>query len=132
MSARAAGRRMVAGAVVVVVVGLFGAIGASNVSAQSDDGSEAPVLVVGHRGASAFAPEHTGPAYDRAVRAGVDVLECDLQLTADEQLVCVHDTTVDRTTGGTHLGRVDQYTLHSCARWTSERGSAPSSPEPGS
>ena len=114
MSVRAKGRRIAAwtvvGVVLVAVVGWFGAIGASNASAQSDE-SEDPVLVVGHRGASAFAPEHTGPAYDRAVRAGVDVLECDLQLSADEQLVCVHDTTVDRTTGGTHLGRVDQYTL---------------------
>jgi glycerophosphoryl diester phosphodiesterase len=45
------------------------------------------------------------------VWAGVDVLECDLQLTADEQLVCVHDVTVDRTTGGAHTGRVDSYTL---------------------
>jgi glycerophosphoryl diester phosphodiesterase len=70
-----------------------------------------PVLVVAHRGASKSAPEHTGAAYDQAVRAGADVLECDLQMTSDQQLVCLHDTTVDRTTGGTHTGRVDSYTL---------------------
>jgi glycerophosphoryl diester phosphodiesterase len=39
------------------------------------------------------------------------VLECDLQLTADRQLVCMHDDTVDRTTGGTATGAVDSFTL---------------------
>ncbi len=41
--------------------------------------------------------------------AGSDFLECDLQLTADEVLVCVHGTTMDRTSDGT--GRVDDHTL---------------------
>lgn len=68
-----------------------------------------PVQVIAHRGASYDAPEHTFAAYDRAVRAGADFLECDLQLTKDEVLVCVHDTTVDRTSDGT--GRVDSFTL---------------------
>ena len=66
-------------------------------------------LVIGHRGASAYRPEHTFAAYDLAVRMDVDMLECDLQLTADEVLVCVHDTTVDRTSDGE--GRVDAFTL---------------------
>lgn len=69
------------------------------------------VLVLAHRGASYDAPEHTRPAYDKALRDGTDFLECDLQLTKDGVLVCVHDTTVDRTTGGKHSGRVDSYTL---------------------
>ena len=69
------------------------------------------VLVLAHRGASYDAPEHTRPAYDKALRDGTDFLECDLQLTKDGVLVCVHDTTVDRTTGGKHTGRVDSYTL---------------------
>jgi glycerophosphoryl diester phosphodiesterase len=70
-----------------------------------------PVLVVAHRGFSADAPEHTGAAYDRAVWAGADVIECDVQVTADDQLVCVHDATVDRTTGGTATGPIDSFTL---------------------
>ena len=70
-----------------------------------------PVLVLAHRGASYDAPEHTRPAYDKAMRDGTDFLECDLQLTKDAVLVCVHDTTVDRTTGRQHTGRVDAYTL---------------------
>jgi glycerophosphoryl diester phosphodiesterase len=68
-------------------------------------------LVIAHRGASAEAPEHTRAAYDRAARQGADVLECDLQLTADDVLVCLHDTTVHRTAGGTGTGRVDAHTL---------------------
>ncbi len=39
------------------------------------------------------------------------MLECDLQLTKDDVLVCMHDTTVDRTTGGTATGRVGDFTL---------------------
>jgi glycerophosphoryl diester phosphodiesterase len=70
-----------------------------------------PVLVLAHRGASYDNPEHTRPAYDQALRDGADFLECDLQLTKDGVLVCVHDTTVDRTTGGAHTGRVDDFTL---------------------
>jgi glycerophosphoryl diester phosphodiesterase len=76
-----------------------------------DDSAPPPVLVVGHRGASAAAPEHTGASYDRAVWAGADVLECDLQVTADDQLVCLHDATVDRTTGGSTVGPVNSFTL---------------------
>jgi glycerophosphoryl diester phosphodiesterase len=67
--------------------------------------------VIAHRGASASAPEHTRAAYDLAIEQHADVLECDLQLTADDVLVCLHDTTVDRTTGGAVSGRVDEFTL---------------------
>lgn len=66
-------------------------------------------LVLAHRGASFEAPEHTFPAYDEAVADDADFLECDLQLTKDGVLVCVHDTTVNRTSNGT--GRVDSFTL---------------------
>ncbi|HTY72621.1 MAG TPA: glycerophosphodiester phosphodiesterase [Actinomycetes bacterium] len=64
--------------------------------------SDAPhrVRVVAHRGASAEAPEHTLAAYRRALEAGADGLECDVRLTADGHLVCVHDRTVDRTSDG--------------------------------
>lgn len=70
-----------------------------------------PQLDIGHRGASAYAPEHTFFAYDLAMAMDVDMLECDLFLTKDEVPVCIHDETVDRTTGGTSTGRVDSYTL---------------------
>lgn len=67
------------------------------------------VNAIAHRGASAYAPEHTFFAYDLAVEMDTDFQECDLQLTADEVLVCVHDSTVDRTSDGT--GDVSDMTL---------------------
>jgi glycerophosphoryl diester phosphodiesterase len=56
--------------------------------------------VVAHRGSSADAPEHTLDAYIRALDDGADSLECDVRLTADGHLVCVHDRTIDRTSDG--------------------------------
>ncbi|QIK74839.1 glycerophosphodiester phosphodiesterase [Nocardioides piscis] len=53
--------------------------------------------VVAHRGASHENPEHTLRAYERAIEAGADALECDVRLTADGHLVCVHDRTLRRT-----------------------------------
>jgi glycerophosphoryl diester phosphodiesterase len=56
--------------------------------------------VVAHRGASAIEAEHTLAAYRRALDDGADGLECDVRLTRDGVLVCVHDRTVDRTSTG--------------------------------
>lgn len=60
----------------------------------------APPLVIAHRGASVDAPEHTLAAYRAALEQGADGLECDVRLTADGHLVCVHDRRVDRTSNG--------------------------------
>ncbi|MFJ9816029.1 glycerophosphodiester phosphodiesterase [Streptomyces sp. NPDC101151] len=59
-----------------------------------------PVQVVAHRGASEDAPEHTLAAYKKAIEDGADALECDVRLTADGHLVCVHDRRVNRTSNG--------------------------------
>ena len=56
--------------------------------------------VVAHRGASDVVAEHTLASYLRAVEDGADALECDVRLTADGHLVCVHDRRVDRTSNG--------------------------------
>ncbi len=61
------------------------------------------VLVVAHRGASDDVAEHTLAAYRRAVEVGADAVECDVRLTADAALVCVHDRRVDRTSNGRGL-----------------------------
>src|SRR4051794_24866269 len=53
--------------------------------------------VVAHRGASFEKPEHTLAAYLEAIRGGADALECDVRLTADGHLVCVHDRDLRRT-----------------------------------
>jgi glycerophosphoryl diester phosphodiesterase len=56
--------------------------------------------VVAHRGASDVSPEHTLAAYRRAIESGADGLECDVRLTADGHLVCVHDRRIERTSNG--------------------------------
>jgi glycerophosphoryl diester phosphodiesterase len=53
--------------------------------------------VVAHRGASHENAEHTLGAYLKALEAGADALECDVRLTADSHLVCVHDRDLRRT-----------------------------------
>jgi glycerophosphoryl diester phosphodiesterase len=58
------------------------------------------IKVVAHRGASEEAPEHTLAAYKKAIEDGADALECDVRLTADGHLVCVHDRRVNRTSNG--------------------------------
>jgi glycerophosphoryl diester phosphodiesterase len=58
-------------------------------------------LVVAHRGANAYRPENTMPAYALAVEQGVDAIELDVHLTADGQLAVIHDETLDRTTDRT-------------------------------
>ena len=59
--------------------------------------------VIAHRGSSAEKPEHTLAAYLRAIEQGADSLECDVRLTADNHLVCVHDRRVNRTSNGRGL-----------------------------
>ncbi len=59
--------------------------------------------VVAHRGSSEEHAEHTLRAYRRALDAGVDGLECDVRLTSDGHLVCVHDRRIDRTSSGRGL-----------------------------
>jgi glycerophosphoryl diester phosphodiesterase len=66
-------------------------------------------FVVAHRGASAERPEHTLAAYELALKEGADGVECDVRLTRDGHLVCVHDRRVDRTSTGT--GLVSEMTL---------------------
>lgn len=55
--------------------------------------------IFAHRGASAYAPENTLPAFELAVRQGVDVIELDVKLTGDGKVVVFHDQTLDRITG---------------------------------
>jgi glycerophosphoryl diester phosphodiesterase len=66
-------------------------------------------LVFAHRGASAALPEHTLAAYLRALDDGADGLECDVRLTRDGHLVCLHDRRLNRTSDG--RGKVSAHTL---------------------
>ena len=55
-------------------------------------------IVIAHRGASGYMPEHTFAGYELAVKLGADYIEPDLQLTKDGVLVAMHDDTLTRTT----------------------------------
>jgi glycerophosphoryl diester phosphodiesterase len=58
------------------------------------------IYVVGHRGAAGLVAENTLPSFRYAIALGVDYVECDVHLSRDQQLVVMHDSTVDRTTNG--------------------------------
>ncbi|MBJ3791949.1 glycerophosphodiester phosphodiesterase, partial [Bacillus sp. OA1] len=64
---------------------------------------------IAHRGASAYAPEHTIAAYQLGQQMNGDYIEIDLQMTKDGHLVAMHDETLNRTTNGT--GLVKEHTL---------------------
>jgi glycerophosphoryl diester phosphodiesterase len=66
-------------------------------------------LIFGHRGASGGAPQNTLPAFQLALEHGAAGVELDVHLTSDNQLVIIHDFTVDHTTDGT--GAVAEMTL---------------------
>ena len=66
-------------------------------------------LVIAHAGGDQDHPHSTLYAYTQSVAAGADILELDVQLTADGVLIVQHDDTVDRTTAAT--GRVADLTL---------------------
>lgn len=57
------------------------------------------ILVTAHRGASGYAPENTLSSVKKALEIGVDRIEVDVQQTSDGVVVCLHDKTLDRTTG---------------------------------
>ena len=65
-------------------------------------------LIIGHRGASAHAPENTLAAFQMAIDAGADGLEFDVQIAKDGVPVVIHDPTLDRT--GLRTGRVADMT----------------------
>jgi glycerophosphoryl diester phosphodiesterase len=83
-------------------------------------------LVMAHRGGAGLWPENTMYGFERAVALGVDVLETEIQSTADNILVLMHDSTVDRTTNGSGpisaLTLEELKTLDAGYNWTSDGG----------
>lgn len=65
--------------------------------------------IFAHRGASAYVPENTLPAFEKAVDIGADGVELDIHLSRDGRLVVIHDEMLDRTTNG--HGFVKDFTL---------------------
>ena len=66
-------------------------------------------LVWAHRGASAYAPENTLPAFRLAAEMHADGVELDVYLTKDDQIVVCHDNKIDRTSTGS--GLISDHTL---------------------
>lgn len=66
--------------------------------AEGDDGSSHRAIIIAHRGASGYLPEHTLEAYAMAHAQRADFIEPDVCATRDGILVCAHDLTLERTT----------------------------------
>ncbi len=85
--------------------------------------------VYAHRGYSGRYPENTMLAFQKALEAGSDGIEFDVQLSKDGEVVIIHDETLDRTTDGS--GAVRNYTLaelrklNACAQWGDTYGFTP-------
>jgi glycerophosphoryl diester phosphodiesterase len=91
-------------------------------------------LVFAHRGASGDLPEHTLDAYRQAIDEGVDGVECDVRLTRDGHVVCIHDRRLDRTSNG--RGLVSRTTLAQLERldftsWRTRHLALQAPPDPG-
>ncbi|HEU4390874.1 MAG TPA: glycerophosphodiester phosphodiesterase family protein [Blastocatellia bacterium] len=81
----------VAGRIIMTLVAAV--VGSAGLAA----GNKRPILIA-HRGASAYAPEHTLSSYRLAIEQGADFVEQDLQVTKDGVLICLHDPELSRTT----------------------------------
>lgn len=66
-------------------------------------------MIIAHRGASAYYPENTLPSFEGAISLGADMVELDVQFTADGEVVVFHDKRLNRCTDG--RGRLGDYTL---------------------
>ncbi len=73
-----------------------------------------------HRGASGYAPENTLPAFELALEQGADGFELDVQLTRDDEVVVIHDETLERTTDGN--GWVADHSLEDLRRLDASHG----------
>lgn len=77
-------------------------------------------LLIGHRGVPSLEDENTLESAKKAVALGADIVENDIYMTKDNQLVIMHDATVDRTTNG--KGYIEQMTLAEVKQLKTQRG----------
>lgn len=117
--------------IAIALVGLAALAGATRAEPVAPPAHlvEQRPLNIAHAGAQGHAPENTLPAFTRAVELGADALEMDLQLSADDEVMVIHDGTVDRTTDG--AGQVRDLTLSELRQldagyaWTDDNGDTP-------
>lgn len=67
------------------------------------------IEIIAHRGASGITPENTIVSFLEAVKAGSDIIEFDAHLSKDNEVIIIHDNTVNRTTDG--FGKIRELTL---------------------
>ena len=82
----------------LVALALVLCLGMAAVPAIAGDSDRADKIVIAHRGASGYLPEHTLEAYAMAYTMGADYIEPDLVMTQDGVLICLHDIHLERTT----------------------------------
>jgi len=75
---------------------------------------------IAHRGASAYEPENTLRAFERAIEMGATMLELDVHVTRDGHPIVIHDVDLSRTTNGT--GRVTELSLEQIRRFNTGQG----------
>lgn len=85
--------------------------------------SRGPLLIAAHRAGHLTAPENSLAAIDEAVRAGADIVELDVKVSADGVPFLMHDHTVTRTTGG--VGEAESLTYGALRRLRLENGDEP-------
>lgn len=84
------------------------------------DPASKKVLVVSHRGDWRNAPENSLQAFENCIEMGVDMIEIDLKMTKDNQLILMHDNTINRTTDG--KGKPSDYTLEEIRKFHLKNG----------
>ena len=81
-------------------LGVVGALWLSLAAVAAPIAGGPTTLVAAHRGGAALWPENSLLAFRQALALGVDALEFDLHMTADGEIVVLHDPTLDRTSTG--------------------------------
>ncbi|MDN6671336.1 MAG: glycerophosphodiester phosphodiesterase, partial [Staphylococcus equorum] len=71
--------------------------------------SDNKLILVAHRGIATYFPENTMIAFKAALISDIDILEIDIHRTLDNQLVVIHDDSIDRTSNGS--GKIKDMTL---------------------
>ena len=100
------------GVVLVMIVSIMTSASACAISQDTPDSTERfprPFMVIAHRGASAYAPENTLPAFQKALDLGAFEVELDVMLTRDREVLLFHDQDLEIKTG--LAGRVSDYQL---------------------
>ncbi len=84
----------------LLLIGLAALAGCAQAPGPRPDPASPPLrpLIIGHRGASAYLPEHTLQAYALAHAQGADLVEPDVVCSRDGVLICLHDLTLERVT----------------------------------